>query len=85
MSGDFLQRRHARLDYRTTGKIRVNHVDARAGLEGLPEGVCAIARIDAKDDQGLEEAEESWELRDAGFDAVWLADVGGGAFFRGAR
>lgn len=36
---------------------------------------CAILKIDAKPGQGLEEAEEAWLARDAGFDAVWLSDV----------
>eukprot|EP00629_Pelagomonadales_sp_RCC1024_P015435 CAMPEP_0119260976 /NCGR_PEP_ID=MMETSP1329-20130426/1188_1 /TAXON_ID=114041 /ORGANISM="Genus nov. species nov., Strain RCC1024" /LENGTH=356 /DNA_ID=CAMNT_0007260465 /DNA_START=147 /DNA_END=1214 /DNA_ORIENTATION=- len=53
----------------------VGFADAKGALEGLPEDVCAVARVDAKDDQGLEEAEEAWSLRDDGFDAVWLADV----------
>ena len=44
-------------------------------ITATPADVCVVARVDARDDQGLEEAEESWELRDAGYDAVWVSDV----------
>ena len=48
---------------------------ASAVKEMKSEDLVLIARVDARDDQGLEEAEEAWDLRDAGYDAVWVSDV----------
>jgi len=55
----------------------VSDDDAKAAPGILRDGddVVLVGRIDAKDDQGLEEAELAWELRDAGYDAVWVSDV----------
>ena len=50
-------------------------VQAAAPPERDPRRVEDDARVDARDDQGLEEAEEAWDLRDAGYDAVWVSDV----------
>uniref|UniRef100_A0A7S4QWQ1 indole-3-glycerol-phosphate synthase n=1 Tax=Ditylum brightwellii TaxID=49249 RepID=A0A7S4QWQ1_9STRA len=44
----------------------------------VPEGnkaVCKIANIVAKNNQQLEEVEEAWICRDAGFNAVWVSDA----------
>lgn len=38
------------------------------------EAVCKIASILARDNKQLEEVEEAWVLRDAGFQAVWAGD-----------
>ena len=48
---------------------------ASAVKEMKSDDLVLIARVDARDDQGLEEAEEAWDLRDAGYDAVWVSDV----------
>ena len=42
----------------------------------VPEGetICKIASIIARDNKQLEEIEEAWFLRDAGFQAVWAGD-----------
>ena len=59
--------------------VVVGGVDYAVAVEARPtidrEDVVVVARVDAKDDQGLEEAEEAWKLRDAGYDAVWVSDV----------
>ena len=34
-----------------------------------------VIRIEANDDQGLDEAELAWKFRDVGVDAVWASDV----------
>jgi len=43
----------------------------------IPEGrnVCTIANILAKDNKALEEVEEAWMCRDAGFNCVWVSDA----------
>lgn len=38
------------------------------------EAICKIASIVARDNKQLEEVEEAWVLRDAGFQAVWAGD-----------
>eukprot|EP00590_Aulacoseira_subarctica_P007664 CAMPEP_0172416128 /NCGR_PEP_ID=MMETSP1064-20121228/2561_1 /TAXON_ID=202472 /ORGANISM="Aulacoseira subarctica , Strain CCAP 1002/5" /LENGTH=341 /DNA_ID=CAMNT_0013153537 /DNA_START=217 /DNA_END=1242 /DNA_ORIENTATION=- len=50
-------------------------VDMVADLN-VPEGetICKIASIIARDNKQLEEIEEAWFLRDAGFQAVWAGD-----------
>ena len=48
---------------------------AAAVKEVRSDDLVLVARVDARDDQGLEEAEEAWDLRDAGYDAVWISDV----------
>ena len=59
--------------------ILVGGVDYATAAEArafvTADDVVVIARVDAKDDQGLEEAEEAWHIRDAGYDAVWISDV----------
>lgn len=37
--------------------------------------VCAVANIMPYDDKGLQEVEDAWVCRDAGFQAVWASDV----------
>ena len=43
----------------------------------IPEGaaVCTIANILANDNKALEEVEEAWVCRDAGFNSVWVSDA----------
>lgn len=45
-------------------------LELRSKIKGV-----AILKIEAQPGQGLEEAEEAWQARDAGYDAVWLSDV----------
>ena len=37
----------------------------------IPEGVCAVARLSSAGTGDLSEIEESWQLRDAGYQSVW--------------
>lgn len=56
--------------------IIVGGVDQQTKCKAVVESdVVLVARVDAHDNQGLEEAEEAWDLRDAGYDAVWVSDV----------
>ena len=43
----------------------------------IPEDrtVCTIANISAKGNKALEEVEEAWMCRDAGFNCVWVSDA----------
>ena len=63
--------------------ISVIHVD---GVDGkvqvvqdlvVPEGqkVCTIANILARNNKQLKEIEEAWELRDKGFNSVWIGEA----------
>jgi len=52
------------------------HVDlCRRAKALLRDERALIVRVDALDDQGLEEAELAWRFRDVGVDAVWVSDV----------
>lgn len=35
----------------------------------------AIAQVDRRSDEGLDEIEDCWKLRDAGYNTVWLSEV----------
>jgi indole-3-glycerol phosphate synthase len=37
--------------------------------------VCLVASVVARGNKAMEEVEESWELRDMGFNAVWVSDA----------
>ncbi|KAJ1449303.1 hypothetical protein M885DRAFT_449292 [Pelagophyceae sp. CCMP2097] len=58
--------------------LMVAGVDADLAIAAkawIPKTVTAIARINARGGKGLDEAEDAWRLRDAGYDAVWVSDV----------
>lgn len=40
-----------------------------------PVQVVAIAHVDRRSDEGLDEVEDCWKLRDAGFHTVWVSEV----------
>eukprot|EP00635_Sarcinochrysidales_sp_CCMP3193_P012024 CAMPEP_0118903354 /NCGR_PEP_ID=MMETSP1166-20130328/8257_1 /TAXON_ID=1104430 /ORGANISM="Chrysoreinhardia sp, Strain CCMP3193" /LENGTH=372 /DNA_ID=CAMNT_0006842581 /DNA_START=6 /DNA_END=1124 /DNA_ORIENTATION=+ len=52
-------------------------VDLAAGVvrDSSSSDVAIVVKVDAEDNQGLDEAELAWQLRDAGVDAVWVGDV----------
>lgn len=58
--------------------IKVNSIEEievkEEWREMMGEDVTAVADISANDNKQLEEVEEAWKLRDAGYQAVWVSD-----------
>jgi len=46
-----------------------------ACIANVPETVCKIAYLYAKNDSGLSEIEDGWAVRDQGFQCAWIADA----------
>lgn len=53
---------------------RDNHVDMKHVFV-MTIQVIAIAQVDRRSDEGLDEIEDCWKLRDAGYNTVWLSEV----------
>lgn len=51
-----------------------NHVDTKHVFV-MTIQVIAIAQVDRRSDEGLDEIEDCWKLRDAGYNTVWLSEV----------
>lgn len=56
-----------------TAKDRIGILDSVEAPDG--RAICKIANIVPYDDKGLQEVEDAWVCRDAGFQAVWASDV----------
>lgn len=72
----------AKDDAKSDGEDSPTHPQQRMNIVSslqLPEDstvpICAIANLLAYDDKGLQEVEDAWVCRDAGFQAVWVSEV----------
>ncbi|CAM9925135.1 unnamed protein product [Ascophyllum nodosum] len=54
------------------GKLVDEAIELR---QHIPDLVVAVVQVDRRSDEGLDEIEDCWKLRDAGYNTVWLSEV----------
>eukprot|EP00612_Vaucheria_litorea_P005322 CAMPEP_0171461604 /NCGR_PEP_ID=MMETSP0945-20130129/5983_1 /TAXON_ID=109269 /ORGANISM="Vaucheria litorea, Strain CCMP2940" /LENGTH=310 /DNA_ID=CAMNT_0011987979 /DNA_START=130 /DNA_END=1062 /DNA_ORIENTATION=+ len=55
-----------------TGKSLQEAIDLK---KMIPDDVAAVIQVDRRSDEGLEEIEDCWKLRDAGFNSIWASEI----------
>ncbi|CAM9374188.1 unnamed protein product [Scytosiphon promiscuus] len=51
-------------------------VDEAAELKQyIPDRVVSVVHVDRRSDEGLDEIEDCWQLRDAGYHTIWVSEV----------
>eukprot|EP00904_Undaria_pinnatifida_P003102 jgi/Undpi1/12793/HiC_scaffold_7.g02460.m1 len=41
----------------------------------IPESILSVVHVDRRSDEGLDEIEDCWQLRDAGYNTIWVSEV----------
>jgi indole-3-glycerol phosphate synthase len=49
--------------------------DALELKAGIPEGVVSVVEVPRRSDEGFDEIEDCWAIRDVGFTGVWVCEI----------